>query len=212
MTLLLAAGAPVELGRDEARRLAREELAKREYHRDDPGLVERAIDWILRRLGDVLDGLGGTGGVRWWLVVGVVVLLAVAILLVVRRRLGPLARSGAAEAPLFEGAERSAEEHRQRAEQHARAGEWELAARERLRAILRELEQRGLLERRPGRTVGEAAAEGGVVLPDAREDLTRAARAFDDVWYGGRRANAETDALLRGVDDGVRRARPPVRR
>lgn len=200
---------PVELDRDAAARLARAELAKPAYHRDDPGLAQRFFRWLLDRLGDLLASADDATGGRGWLALLLVVLLAVVVVVVLRWRIGPVSRR-AADQELFSGRPQSADEHRRAADAHAAAQRFDLAARERLRAIVRSLEERGLLDPRPGRTVTEAAREAGSVLPTAGEGLARAARTFEDVWYGGRPADATTDALLREVDEAVRRARPPV--
>ncbi|MGH8970009.1 MAG: DUF4129 domain-containing protein, partial [Actinomycetes bacterium] len=76
------------------------------------------------------------------------------------------------------------------------------------RAVVRGLEERSLLEPRPGRTADEAAAEGGAVLPDCARDLRQGAAIFDDVWYGGRAATAASHETLRRLDDRVRASRP----
>ena len=57
-----------------------------------------------------------------------------------------------------------------------------------MRAIVRSLEERALLDPRPGRTADEAAAEAGRALPAHADRLRAAARDFDDVTYGGRTA------------------------
>ena len=58
-----------------------------------------------------------------------------------------------------------------------------------MRAIVRSLEERTLLDPRPGRTADEAAAEAGRPLPRHADRLRAAARTFDDVTYGGRTAD-----------------------
>lgn len=55
----MIASVPVELGRDEAARLAREELAKQVYRDAGPGLVERLVRWLLEEAGKLLDGAAG---------------------------------------------------------------------------------------------------------------------------------------------------------
>ena len=79
---------------------------------------------------------------------------------------------------------------------------------ERLRATVRGLEERDLLDTRAGRTADEAAAEAGRALPTLADELRAAARTFDEVRYGGRTADAATDARLRTLDDAVRRTKP----
>ena len=198
--------APVELARDEAARLAREELAKQVYRDAGPGLVQRVVGWLIERAGTLFDEVAGVspGGYAG---IAVVLLIVVAAVVAVRPKVGPLGRREAREEALFSGRARSAAEHRAAADAHAAAGEWADAVRERLRAVVRSLEERAVLDERPGRTADEAAAEAGVALPAVAAELRRAARLFDDVWYGGRPAGPESDAALRAVDEQVRAAR-----
>ena len=197
---------PVELGREAAQQAAREELAKQVYREAGPGLTERFLRWLVDKATDLLDGAAGVspGGKVGALVV---VLLLVAAAVAVRRRLGPVRRAAGRDQPLFAGTERSAAEHRRAADSHAAAGEWAEAVRERLRAVVRDLEERGVLEPRPGRTADEAAAEAGTVLPDCAGPLRAGARLFDDVWYGGRPGTRGADDELRALDQAVRSAR-----
>ena len=72
---------------------------------------------------------------------------------------------------------------------------------------MRELEARGVLDARPGRTAGEVARDGGDAVPALAADLARAAAVFDEVWYGGRTADAASYAVLVEVDGRVTGAR-----
>jgi uncharacterized protein DUF4129 len=207
MTLGLPVAVPVKPSREHARSLLNSERAKPEYHTDDPGLVQRALSWLWHELLDLLDRAAGAtpGGATGVLVLAVVAVLAI---VAIRVTVGPIARAGRMQQPLFTGRARSAAEHRRTADEHASAGQWADAVRERLRAIVRGLEERGLLDERLGRTADEAAAEAGALLPRSRDGLRRAAVVFDEVWYGGRVATPEHDELLRSVDDEVRSAQP----
>jgi hypothetical protein len=198
---------PVELGREAAQEAAREELARQIYRDAGPGLTERVLRWVLERVGDLLDELAGVspGGYAGLVVVLLLVLVAV---VAIRHQVGPLGRRESGDRSLFVGHERSSDEHRAAADAHAAAGRWAEAVRERLRAVVRSLEERAVLEPRPGRTADEAAAEAGLALPDCAADLRSAARLFDDVWYGGRPVGPEGDAALRALDERVRSARP----
>lgn len=198
---------PVDLGRDEAARLAREELAKQVYREAGPSLAERVVRWLLEQAARLLGDVAGVspGGYAGLVAVLLVVVVAVVSL---RLRLGPLARGARADAALFTGRVRSSAEHRSAADRHAASGEWAEAVRERLRAVVRLLEERAVLDERPGRTADEAAAEAGRSLPGCASGLRRAARLFDDIWYGGRPAGPDADAALRALDDQVRAARP----
>lgn len=198
---------PVELGRETAQQAAREELAKQVYRDAGPGLVERVLRWVVERAADLLDEVAGVspGGYAG---IAVLVLLVVAAAVAIRLRVGPLGRQQESERALFVGGERSADQHRAGAEAHAAAGEWAEAVRERLRAVVRSLEERAVLEPRPGRTADEAAAEAGLALPVCAGDLRSAARLFDEIWYGGRPAGPESYSALRELDRAVRAARP----
>ncbi len=195
---------PVDIGRDAAARAAREELTRGIYHRDDPGVVSRVLAWaqdVLVRLFDAIAA-HSPGGVWGLLALALVVALAV---VVVRWRVGALARSGSvAGAPVFAGQALSASEHRRAADAAAAAGEYETACRERFRAVVRELEERAVLDERPGRTAGEVVAETTALAPAVAAPLRAAARVFDEVSYGGRPGSAAADARLRTADDAVR--------
>ena len=205
----MIASVPVELGRDEAAQLAREELAKQIYRDAGPGLVERLVRWLLEQAGRLLDGAAGVspGGYAGLVVV---LLLVAAAVVAVRLKVGPLGRRAAREEALFVGRTRTAAQHRAAADAHAAAGEWAEAVRERLRAVVRSLEERAVLDERPGRTADEAAAEAGRALPSCAAGLRSAAVLFDEVWYGGRPAGPESYAALRDVDARVQAARPDL--
>ncbi len=196
-------GVPIEIGRAAARGAARRELAKAIYHRDDPSLLERAVAAVLRWLGSALDRAAQVSPGGAWGLVGVVV-LGIVLTVGVRARTGPLARASRVPDPLFTGGPRSAAEHRREADRLAAAGAWSAAVRERLRAIVRELEQRGVLEPAAGRTADELAADAAAALPHLGADLQAAARTFDELWYGGRPATEAADRVLREVDERVR--------
>lgn len=195
-----------DLTRDSARDAARAELSRREYDEAKPPLLVRLAGRLLRELGELLDGAAAAvpgGRLGLLLLLGLLVLLVAVVLSRVRPT-----RGGAVRAPLFAGSpELSAAEHRVLAEQAAAQGRFADAVRERLRAVVRELEARGVLEPRPGRTAGEVARDAGAAVPAVAADLRRAAIAFDEIWYGGRTADASSYALLVEVDERVGRSR-----
>lgn len=119
-------------------------------------------------------------------------------------------RSPASAVPLFDERPRTAAEHRSAAEAHAAQGHWNQAVQERMRAIVRSLEERALLDVRPGRTADEAAAEAGRTLPGHADGLHAAARHFDDVTYGGRTADPQTYRRIARLDTDLERARPAL--
>jgi len=197
---------PVVIGRDEAQRLARVELAKQDYAKDDQTLVQKVIQWLLDRIGDALDRATQTSPLGWFGLLGIVVLV-VLVIVAVRRRTGALGRS-AYDAAMFDVGDHSAADFRATAEAYAEAGAWAEALRARLRAVVRDLEERGLVDARPGRTADEIARDGGTALPTVAADLRAGARLFDDVWYGGRAADERSYQQLVALDRAVSSARP----
>ncbi len=197
---------PVVIGREEAQRLARLELARQEYQKDDQTWVQKAIQWLLDRINDVLDRATTTSPLGWFGLLGIVVLV-VLIVVAVRRRTGALGRS-AYDAAQFDVGDRSAADFRSAADAYAASGAWAEAVRARLRAVVRELEERGLVDARPGRTADEIARDGGTALPSVASGLRAGARLFDDVWYGGRPADARSYEQLVALGEAVSSAKP----
>jgi len=196
---------PVDISREDAQRLARLELAKPEYTRQEESLVQRVLAWIGERVQDALDAAGNVSPLAWFGLLGIVLIVVLAAV-AIRRRTGALAR-GASE-PLFEGRERTAADHRRESERLAGSGAYAEAVRERLRAIVRDLQERGVVDDLPGRTADEIARDAGAALPAAAADLRSAARLFDDIWYGGRTADRASYDRLVAVERVVRDSRP----
>lgn len=199
---------PVTIGRNAAREAARQELSKPAYHQNDPGLFQRAMDRFWEWVGELFDRASGAtpGGALGLVAIAVFAVLVVAALW---WRLGAPRRTPAGAAgTLFDGGVRSAADHRAAAEALAAAGRWSEAVQERMRAVVRSLEERTLLDPRPGRTADEAAAEAAVSLPSHATALRAAARTFDDVTYGARPADAAMYATLRDLDLALTRTKP----
>ena len=178
-----AGGIPV-VGRRTGQRLARTELSKEIYH-PQPSLTERAVhfaaQWLARLFRATQTLPGG-----WW---GFVALVALAALLVaaVLARIGPVARARRpGRQPGAAAPARTAREHRDAAGRLAAAGDYAAAICERVRAIAAELDERGILMPRIGRTADEFATEAGRALPPQAAELLAAAGLFDEVRYGRR--------------------------
>jgi Domain of unknown function (DUF4129) len=197
---LVTAGPPSPVTRGGAQAAARAELAKRAYHRNDPSLVDRGLEWLLKKLGKLLDASARHApGHALGLLFIVVVLAAIVVVIVVR--VGGLRRTAqGADLAIFGSGETTADDHRRAAAQFAADGLWAEAIRERLRAIARELEHRGVLDPRPGRTAAELSREAGVQLPALADDLRTATSVFDEVWYGSRTTTPADEELLRRLD------------
>ncbi|WP_067663533.1 DUF4129 domain-containing protein [Nocardia miyunensis] len=88
--------------------------------------------------------------------------------------------------------------HRGAAEQAALHSDFTTALRERFRAVVRGLEQGGLLEVQRSRTARETAANAATTAQAT--ELPDAARNFDEVVYGGRPATEAEYRLLEHAD------------
>ncbi|MEW1605534.1 DUF4129 domain-containing protein [Streptomyces sp. NPDC093808] len=200
---------PVTLPRDPAREAARRELSKQMYHENDPSWLQRALeafwDWVGKLFGAASTATpGGALGLV------VIVVAALAVVAALWWRLGTPRRRPVTAPALFDDRPRSAAEHRAAAEAHAAQGHWNQAVQERMRAVVRALEERALLDPRPGRTADEAAAAAGRALPQHTGRLRTAARDFDDVTYGGRAATEDTYRRLAALDGDLERTKPAL--
>lgn len=207
-TVLTAArtDVPVEPDAETARTWLRSELADPIYT-ERPDLLTRVLTWIMDQLRAAQDAVSGVDPRAAALVVAIVVLVGVGIALLVA---GPVrrARRNRTSAEVFGDDTRSAAELRAAADAAAAQGRWTDAVLDRFRAVLRSLEDRVVLEPRPGRTAHEATEAAAARLPALADDLVRAGSLFDDVCYGDAEASAEDDAWLRTLDDRVAAARP----
>jgi hypothetical protein len=184
-----AGGGPIT--RDGAREAARHELSKGIYHRNDEpwpvrvlNAVQRWIDHLFQTVSRHSPG-GGAGAVA-------LLLVAAGVLGFVWWRVGLVRRTPAAERPLLEGRARTSADLLRDAEAAATAGRWDDAVVARMRALAMTVEERGLVDPRPGRTADELATEIATALPAASAAARSAATVFDAVVYGKRIATRET--------------------
>jgi hypothetical protein len=203
----VTAAIPVVPDPDAARAAARAELSDPAYQSQQPTLFERITDQIMGRIGDLFHRTADAApGGRWSLV-----LLTALILLglwALRTRLGKLGATGRRAAEVFGTSVRTAAEHHADAEAALAAGRLDVAVTERFRALVRGLEERGLLEPRPGRTANEAAEAAAGLLPACAVALRAAARVFDEVRYGGRAATRAGHDTVAEADRAARAAKP----
>lgn len=194
---------PTPITRDGAAAAARHELSKPIYHRGDDPLPVR----VVRAIGHFIDHLLNSsfkhapgGGL------GALILLAViaAVVGLVLWRVGPPARNRSSMAVLFTSEPvASAADHRLRAIRAADERDWRTAVIERMRAVAREVEERGVLDPRAGRTATELAADAATRVPAAAAALADAARTFNAVAYGGATAGAAELAVVVTADDAI---------
>ena len=188
MIAAAAGGGPIT--RDGAREAARHELSKGIYHRNDEPwpvrvlkAVQRWIDHLFQTVSRHSPG-GGAGAVA-------LLLVAAGVLGFVWWRVGLVRRTPAAERPLLEGRARTSADLLRDAKAAATAGRWDDAVVARMRALAMTVEERGLVDPRPGRTADELATEIATALPAASAATRSAATVFDAVVYGKRIATRE---------------------
>ena len=202
-------GPPLQPGRDQAARAAQQELSKQIYQQAQPSLLERVLQWLQDQFDQLTTRVASAVPGGWWGLV-VIVLLFVLVVVLVRWRVGGLARTLAVRPVVFGGTARSAAQHRAAADRAAAEGRWDEAVLERFRAVVRQLEERAVIDERAGRTADEAALDGGRLLPECAAALRTGASLFDDVAYGSVPAGPEGDRALRDLDESVRAARPAL--
>ncbi len=83
------------------------------------------------------------------------------------------------------------------ADRLAAEGRYAEAVRERLRAIVRDLVDAGVIVGYPGWTVSELARAAVAARGTLRQPLDDASRVFSDIWYGERPAVAGDDTSMR---------------
>lgn len=205
----MRADLPVVPDRDTAREWLAGELSKPEYAERESLLV-RLINWLIERLTSIDWPSAPLSGPQVGLVVVLVVVVALLVAWLVAGpvRLGRAARRSAEVLDTEDT--RTAAQLRAAADAAASAGDWRTAVVERFRAVVRGLEERVVIDPRPGRTAQEAAADAGARLPAQAAALRSGADLFDGVEYGDRVAGGDDDAALRALDAAVVAARPEV--
>lgn len=196
--------------RGEGQRWAREELAHPEYARARPSLFQRAVSWLLDRIDALAANTGLGTGQLVALVVTVAVVAVVALVLLRRTVRLQVAAEARAGGDVLAGSTETGAQHRARAAAAVAAGQYDVAVRESMRAVARRLDERALLDPRPGRTADEIAVEAARLLPELAAELREGARVFDDVAYGSVRADAARAEQMRRLDERVEATKPVV--
>jgi hypothetical protein len=187
------------VGRDQARELARRELARSIYQ---PSPLSRLWHDITQWFSSADGGLNVWGVLALAVIVLATVAVAVAMLGPARtgRRLPGRAVLG--DRP------RHADDYRAAADRLAADGDYGAAIAERVRAIAADMEARGVLPPAPARTASELSASAGRAFPAAESELTAAAHLFDEVRYGGRAGSERAYARVADLDNTLRAATP----
>jgi hypothetical protein len=197
---------PVSPDAQTARQWAVHELAKPEYHRGD-SLLTRLLRWITEQVNSVREINSGLSLTSTLIMVGIIVAVVAAAFVVA----GPVRRTRALRdhrAVLDDDDTRTARQIRDAAQAAADSGQWALATAEWFRAAVRGMEERTIIDTRPGRTADEAAVAGARHLREVADGLVHAARLFDAVVYGSHPATADDAAQMRATEQAVRATRP----
>lgn len=177
-----------------------------------------ARQWLERELGkpgyqdlevpDLSSDPGWTvAGGPWTLVAAGLVLVVIVVLVYMglpRRRQQGAGGSGT----VFDDAPGNSGQLRRRAGELAAGGSWSQALREMFRALVRGLQERTLVDERPGLTADEAAREAATTLPGLAPELAAAAVAFDRVVFGRQPAGEADYRRMAELEDRVRHTRP----
>ncbi|WP_371151711.1 DUF4129 domain-containing protein [Buchananella felis] len=187
---------------ESARRQAEEELSRGIYHQGT-SLWDALIEWLkdlLERLEMGGKYFGIPAPVVWALLIAVAVGIGLAVWK--SRSFTHRANAQRASATLFEN-DLPAERLRSLANDAAARGDWKTAVMERFRSIIRELDERLIIEEYPGLTAHAAAHLAGTGVPALGPQFATASKLFDDVAYGYLVALPEHDAQLRLLEQAV---------
>lgn len=191
------------IGRQAAQRLARAELSKAMYHQHSSFLTTILLT-AQRWLRALFHQANATVPGGWWGLITLTALAAVAVAMALAWA-GPVRRTrrgaGVSTRP---PRSRTAREYRESARELAAAGDYAAAICEGVRAIAAELDERGILPPRVGRTADEFASEAGMALPGHADGLRDAALLFDEVRYGQRAGSQPGYERVRDLDVRVR--------
>lgn len=190
------AGPPATPDADEARRAAEEELSRAVYHQRQ-GLWERFWRWLLK----ALEGDSPVLGMPWWVsyaVVALALVLLVLALVVILRRVTLPRRSAQQDQALF-GDDRDSADLARAADSASARGDHATALIERFRAIIRSLDEQGIIEEYPGMTAAESVALATRALGHGEivTRLAHGAELFDAVRYGRVTASPQQDEWMR---------------
>jgi Domain of unknown function (DUF4129) len=190
----------------QARSWVERELSRAEYHRP---LLERFVSWVR----GLWESLTRSALAASPLSTGVAVVLLVAVLALVVVAAARLRRDPslpAAAPSLLSGTGPSPDEHRAAAEAALVAGRPQAALVEAFRALASRSLGRGLVEARPGLTAHELADDLSPAFRAHADDLARAARLFDLVFYGEQPVDAGDARSVLALDVTLRDARPDL--
>lgn len=169
------------------------------YGSAEPGLLTRALRWVLDQVAQVIaaviDAGGGGAGVALLgvVVVGLVVLARLLLRRIRRDRAHP-ARPGAIGG-------RTAQDWQADARRFEAEQAWASALRCHYRALLADLITAGMIDEVAGRTARGYLRDVTDAAPDTAEPMTAVTAAFEAAWYDRREVTrTDIDALRRAAE------------
>ena len=198
----ISAEAPATPDADEARRAAGRELSRPIYH-DHHDLWDQIRSWIREHF----DAGSMIPGVPPWVSTAIVVLVVaagIALLILLLTRLSSARRVATPSLTVLTD-DRDAATLTRAADAAAEQADFTTAVVERFRAIIRSLDERGIIDEYPGMTALEAAALTHQALGEHRvvAPLHEAARLFDAVLYGRVVSTGSQDQQMRELADQI---------
>lgn len=192
----------------EAREAADEILSRPEFQERPQSLLDRVLEWLLDRLGEVFSAFFGGGR---GLIVGYIV-LALAVVAAVYFVWRVLPRRGVSMSSAPVVIDREIRERRTRAEwlelAEAAVAErrWAEAVRARYHALTVGLAEAEELSVEPSTTSGEHRrrfAEVAAIAPNRRDRFEETVDRYEDIWFGEAEADATDVAAAERADDEV---------
>lgn len=180
------------IGRRAARILARRELGR--------------VSFLQRLLNDLqrFFHAGGSAIPTGWFGLIVFGVLAAVLVVVIFAWVRPGRPGRNRQSAVIGNSIRTAQDYRKSAARLAAAGDFSAAIIDGVRAIAAELEERGILRPKLGRTANELAAEAAAEMPTLTADLSSATGLFDDIRYGDRPGTEAGYQLVSRLDAAVR--------
>lgn len=189
------------------RETAREILARPEFG-DHRNLLERAIDWIVgwlsdllgRIVGGVASGTGFLGSlIQIAVVAGAIALIAFVGHLIFRAATSRRRKPAGDGLVVVFGEKVDPQRLAHQAAEAEAAGRWKEAALARYRHLVSSLVMAGVLAEIPGRTTGEYRFEYAAIRPESAPEFDRATAMFERAYYGDAPVGADQCAEMGSI-------------